>query len=219
MVLFFFSFFFLLWTWLCYSWSPGQRLTESTVKSWLLLHNDVAEAPRPILSQYVYAIGILAGLCDLQITSHLLWCTVARHLHPLLLLVDEYRHNEEDDDGEEKTCQDPGCWLVDEGHLCLAGVILAQTWLIWGTRKTVFFNQQVSVVHHHHDKSETFERVWWDLFHLYQQGWGEQWRWWSTLRSSQKLWPSSWGRRWTPSPAQRLLFLSEHQHYLLPVSL
>lgn len=33
--------------------------------------------------------------------SHLLGRAVAGHLHPLLLLVDEYRHDEEDDDGEE----------------------------------------------------------------------------------------------------------------------
>lgn len=62
--------------------------------------------------------------------SHLLWRAVAGHLHPLLLLVDEYRHDEEDDDGKEKTCQDPGCRLVDERHLCLAGVVFARTRLI-----------------------------------------------------------------------------------------
>ncbi len=41
--------------------------------------------------------------------SHLLWCTVAGHLHPLLFLIDKQGHDEEDDDGQEETCQDPGC--------------------------------------------------------------------------------------------------------------
>lgn len=36
-------------------------------------------------------------------------CTVAGHLNPLLLLVDENGYDEKDDYSQEKTCQNPGC--------------------------------------------------------------------------------------------------------------
>lgn len=58
---------------------------------------------------------------------HLLWRAVARHLHPLLLLIDENRDNEEEDDGQEEAGQDPGRRLVDEGYLRMARVVLNRT--------------------------------------------------------------------------------------------
>jgi len=69
--------------------------------------------------------------------ADLFGCAVARHLHPLLLPVDEQHGDDEDDDDEEQRGQDPGGRLVDAGHLRLAGVVLPQVRGVWRSTQRV----------------------------------------------------------------------------------
>ena len=57
--------------------------------------------------------------------------TVAGHLQPLLLPVEEQHGDDEDDDDEQKRRQYPRRRLVDVGHLRLAGVVLPRAGGVW----------------------------------------------------------------------------------------
>ena len=58
-------------------------------------------------------------------------CTVAGHLQPLLLPVEEQHGDDEDDDDEQERRQYPGRRLVDVGHLRLAGEVVPRAGGVW----------------------------------------------------------------------------------------
>ena len=107
-----------------------------------------------------------------QLSVDLFGRTVAGHLQPLLLPVEEQHSDDEDDDDEQERCQYPRRRLVDVGHLRLAGVVLPRAGGVWrGERKR---EERVSIpaVSHFHDDIPHDPT---HLFQLMLSGWPRPW--------------------------------------------